>query len=208
MFHEIPRPFLERMQQLEAMDAAQRPDHSLPKHQRLLAVSPETGRFLALLTAAAPGGLIVEVGTSSGYSTLWLALAARLTRRRIVTLERLEGKIALARETFRLAGVEDLVTLLEGDAVQLLADLREVSFCFLDADKDEYLAYYERVVPHLVPGGILVADNILSHAAVVEGFLKRALVDPRVDALEPLNLGKGLFLCRRTGGEGRAGGKA
>ena len=79
MFHGIPEPVINQMRRLEALDAADRQDGT-PRLRRLRQVSPETGRFLAMLLAAAPGGQVLEIGTSAGYSALWLALACAVLR--------------------------------------------------------------------------------------------------------------------------------
>ena len=196
MFHDIPRPILARMQHLEAIDARDRVDGT-PRARRMRQVPPETGRLVALLAATAPDGDWVEIGASAGYSTLWLALAARATGRHITTFEVLPDKARLARETFRLAEVEPLVTLVEGDARDHLASLGGAAYCFLDAEKEIYGECYDLVVPNLVPGGLLVADNALNHWDSLEGMIRRAEQDPRVDALV-VSHGKGLLLCRRV----------
>lgn len=195
MFHDIPAPMRERMRQLEEIDARDRADGT-PRLQRLRQVPPDTGRFIALMAAAAPEGLMVEVGTSAGYSTMWLALAAGATGRRIVTFEVLAEKAEMARETFRVAGLEEVVTLVEDDARNHLATLEGVGFCFLDAEKEVYGDCYELVVPQLVPGGLLVADNAINHRDTLQPMIDRALTDPRVDALV-VPLEKGELVCRK-----------
>ena len=151
MFHTIPQPILARMRHLEAIDTRDRQDGT-PLLQRLRQIQPETGKFLALMAASAPRGAWVEIGTSAGYSTLWLTLACREAGCRISTFEVMEEKVALARETFRLAQVEGMVNLVAGDARQHLADCRDVAFCFLDAEKEVYGRCYEALVPNMVPG--------------------------------------------------------
>jgi len=195
LFHDIPLRVLERMQELEAIDQTDRVDGT-PRLKRLRQIPPETGRFIALLAASAPAGRYLEIGTSAGYSTMWLALACRLVGRRITTYEVLDRKIALARETFSQAGVTDVVDLVHGDALDDLADVRDVSFCFLDAEKEVYEACYDVLVPNLVPGGILVADNAINHRETLLPMLDRALSDHRVDALI-VPFGKGELVCRK-----------
>ena len=196
MFAEIPAAMATRMHELEARDADER-RRGLPAAERLCQVPPETGRLLALLAATAPAGEWLEVGTSAGYSTLWLALAARATGRRVRTLERAEWKLALARETFARAGVEDVVELVAGDAREALAGAGPIGFCFLDAAKSEHTDYYALAVPRLARGGLLVADNIVSHTEAMAPFMASAHADPRLDAAV-LGVGKGLLLGRRT----------
>lgn len=153
--------------------------------------------FLALLLASAPAGNIIEVGTSAGYSTLWLALAAQETDRRVTTFEVLPEKVELARETFRLAGVEHIVELVADDARKHIEIFDEIAFCFLDAEKEVYGEIYELVIPRLVKGGLLVADNAINHREALQTMLERALNDERVDALI-LPIGKGELVCRKT----------
>lgn len=195
MFHTIPESMRQRMAELEAIDARDRADGT-PQAQRMRQIPPETGRFLALLAANAPAGNWIEIGSSAGYSTLWLALAAREAGARITTYELLPGKVALAQETYAQAGVSDVVRLVAGDARDHLTAISDIAFCFLDAEKEIYEVCYELVVPRLVPGGLLVADNAISHGEIVKPLLERALADTRVDALV-VPIGKGLLVCRK-----------
>ena len=195
MFHDIPKTILDRMRHLEELDALDRTDGT-PRLERLRQIPAETGRFLALLAASAPQGRILEVGTSAGYSTLWLALAARATGRKVLTYEVLDEKAQLAAETFRLTGVEDVVELVHGDARDGLSELGDIALCFVDAEKEDYPAYYDLLVPQLAPGGLFVADNLLSHKDALSEFEEMALNDPRVDALV-VPVGKGELVCRR-----------
>ncbi len=142
------------------------------------------------------GGRFIEIGTSAGYSTLWLALACRATGRKITTYEILPEKAALARQTFDAAGVWDVVEFVHGDALDRLTGLKEIAFCFLDAEKEIYDRCYELLAPRLVPGGLLVADNAISHQADLQPALDRALADETVDALI-VPIGKGELVCRK-----------
>lgn len=195
MFHTIPESMRRRLAELEAIDARDRGDGT-PHLQRLRQIPPETGRFLALLAANAPAGNWIEIGTSAGYSTLWLALAAREAGATITTHELLPEKVALAEATFAQAGVSDVVRLVAGDARDYLKEVSEIAFCFLDAEKAIYEACYDLVVPRLVPGGLLVADNAISHQETLQPVLDRALADTRVDALI-VPIGRGELLCRK-----------
>ncbi|MDX9975056.1 MAG: class I SAM-dependent methyltransferase [FCB group bacterium] len=196
MFNTLDEAVRRRMNVLETIDSRDREDGT-PRLQRLRQIPPETGRFLALMAAAAPPGLVIEIGTSAGYSTLWLALACRERRCRVITFEGLEEKATLARETFREAGVEAVVELIVGDAREHLSALDNVAFCFLDAEKDIYADCYEAVVPRLVPGGLRVADNAINHRETLQPIIDRAMQDRRVDALV-VPIGKGELVCRRA----------
>ena len=195
MFHTIPNAVLKRMRCLEEVDAKDR-QGGTARLQRLRQILPETGRFIALLAAAAPEGECIEIGTSAGYSTLWLSLACRQLGRKITTFEVLEEKAELAKKTFRLAGVEDMVNLVVGDAREYLPQCENISFCFLDAEKEVYLDCYELVIPNMVTGGILVADNAINHRVALKPMLDKALGDERVDALI-VPIGKGELVCRK-----------
>ncbi len=195
MFHDMPRAIAERMAYLESVDSRDRLDGT-PRLERLRQVPPQTGRFIALLAAAAPAGRYLEIGTSAGYSALWLALACRLVGRRLTTFEILDEKAALARKTFALAGVGDIVDLVQGDALDHLTGPADVAFCFLDAEKDIYSACYEAVVPRLTAGGILAADNAINHEATLRPMLERALSDDRIDALI-VPIASGVLVGRR-----------
>ncbi len=195
MFNNIPQPILTRMRQLEHIDSRDRTDGT-PQWKRLLQIPPESGRFIAILAAAAPEGQHIEIGTSGGYSTLWQALACRATGRKMTTFEVSEEKVKLARLTFDLAGVADVVTLMHGDALQYLSAYKDIGFCFLDAEKRIYDRCYEAVIPSMVRGGLLVADNAISHKDALQPMLNRALEDDRVDALV-VPIGSGVLVCRK-----------
>ena len=195
MFHDVPKAIEERMQYLESMNDKDRLNEK-PPLQRLRQIPPETGKFIALLASTAPEGTYLEIGTSAGYSTLWLSLACKELGRKLVTFEVLEEKANLAKETFKVAGVEEVVKLVTGDAREYLRNYRNVSFCFLDAEKKAYYECYEKVVPNMVRGGLLVADNVISHKEELKGLLERALNDRRVDALV-VPIGTGELVCRK-----------
>ncbi len=155
-----------------------------PQSARLRAITPDVGQLLLTLALAVEARRIVEVGTSGGYSTLWLATAARRTGGRVMTFEIDPGKVAIARTTFADAGVADLVDLREDDAAAGLgAFAGDVDLVFIDAEKRDYLAYLDLAVTALRPGGLLVADNLTSHAAELEGFRVRALAHERLSSV-------------------------
>lgn len=195
MFHNIPEPILACMRELEARDAADRTDGT-PRMKRLRQIPPETGKFIALLAASAPPGSAIEIGTSAGYSALWLALAIRENGRKLITFEVLGEKAELARETFRMAGVEDCVELVIGDARDFLPNYKEIAFCFLDAEKEVYADCIEMVIPNMVKGGWLIADNAINHRDILLPVLEWTQNDPRLDALI-VPIGKGELVCRK-----------
>jgi predicted O-methyltransferase YrrM len=196
MFTDIPQKIIDRMRFLEEKNR-QGGIESAKGLIGLYQVPPETGRFIAILAASAPEGQYIEIGTSGGYSMMWLSLACRTVNRRIKTFEILDEKAVLAKETFKQAGIEDIVDFVHGDALEYLADCRDVSFCFLDAAKDIYEKCYEIVVPNMVPGGLLIADNAISHENELKPMLAHSLNDPRVDAVI-VPVGTGKLVCRKV----------
>jgi caffeoyl-CoA O-methyltransferase len=195
MFHDVPARVLERMRYLEELSAKQKLE-GVERFVRLRQIPPETGRFISLLCASAPDGICLEIGTSGGYSGLWLSLACRAAGRKLTTHEISDAKVEIATETFKAAGVDDIVEVIPGDARKHLGRYRKIGFCFLDAEKEAYEECYDLVVPNLVEGGLLVADNVISHEEILKPWVDRTLADPRVDALV-IPMGSGELVARK-----------
>ncbi|GAI76475.1 unnamed protein product, partial [marine sediment metagenome] len=132
MFDNITEDIKKRMRYLEEMNERQRKERT-PGSERLRQIPPETGKFLAMLASNCPQGNFIEIGTSAGYSTMWISLACRERDIKVKTYEILPQKVKLAKETFKLAGIENYVKLYEGDVLEYLEDVKDISFCFLDA---------------------------------------------------------------------------
>jgi predicted O-methyltransferase YrrM len=124
-------------------------------------------------------------------------MACKLSNRFITTFEVLPEKAKLARETFQVTQVEGIIRLVEGDAREHLSQYQNIAFCFLDAEKEVYGECYEAVIPSLVKGGLLVADNAIDFRETLQPMLDRALTDERVDALI-VPIGKGELVCRKN----------
>jgi len=145
----------------------------LPPEKRYRALHPTSAEFLHQLALASNARRLVEVGMSAGYSTLWLARAAAATGGRIHTFEHNPEIVKVAREYFALATVAGFIEVHEGDARLLLEDFEgPVDFAFVDAEKEDYIAYAKLLWPLLRPGGSLVADNIISHAEAAAPYLE------------------------------------
>ena len=197
MFQEIPQAILARMKELEEVDTRDRQDGT-PHLKRMRQIPPETGRLLAFLAASAPTeGAWLEIGTSAGYSALWLSLAARYRSKTLITFELLPEKVALARETFKKTKVEGLVELKHGDARGHISDFGEIAFCFVDCEKEMYQEIYERVSPNLVIDSLLIFDNVISHQEKLGTFLNMIAADHKFDQVT-LPVGKGLLVCRKN----------
>jgi caffeoyl-CoA O-methyltransferase len=195
VFHDVPGPIAERMRILEGLDAEHR-SGDMPHLERLRQVPRVTGKLLALMASLVPAGTYLEIGTSGGYSALWISLACRERGRRLTTFELSGAKIELAQATFTAAGVGDVIELVPGDARENIPHYEGVSFCFLDAEKEVYADCYELVVPKMVPGGVLLADNVISHEEILRPMIDAALADPRTDSLV-VPIGSGVLMARR-----------
>lgn len=127
----------------------------------MLSVPRDDGRLLRLLVESTGAKNVVELGTSHGYSAVWMALALQKVGGRLTTFEIDAERAKLARENFKQAGVEKVVTLVEGDAHKEVARVEgPVDVVFLDADKEGYIDYLNQLLPRVRPGGLVVAHNI------------------------------------------------
>lgn len=155
-------------------------------------IEPESGRFISMLIRAQQSKNILEIGTSTGYSTLWLAEAARQTQAMITTLEVDAERVAQAKQYATEIDLADLINFKVIDAqVYLEAEKEIFDFILLDAERDAYVSYW----PHLsrllkAKGGLLVVDNVISHAAEVEEFIALIQQDPRfIMSIVPIGAG-------------------
>jgi caffeoyl-CoA O-methyltransferase len=126
-----------------------------------LNVTTREGRVLRQLTEALGAKRIVEIGTSSGYSTIWLALAARSTGGKVFTHEIDPEKIKIATANFKKAGLDDVITIIEGDAHETIKQHKEpIDVVFLDAEKKGYVDYLEQLLPLVRPGGLILGHDM------------------------------------------------
>jgi predicted O-methyltransferase YrrM len=155
---------------LEDEDRAER-EAGLPSERRARQIEPTTGRFLFALAASQAGIEVLEIGGSRGYSSLWLAAGARVLGGRLVSLEHDPARCAAWRENVAAAGLEEWAELVEGDAFETLRRASDVfDLVFLDAEKEDYEALYAAVRPLVDAGGLVVADNVLSHADALAAY--------------------------------------
>lgn len=166
------------------------------RSRKMLNITRDTGEFLAVLIRATAARRILEIGTSNGYSTLWLAEAAKGTGGSVTTVELSPGKAALARANFARSGLGALIDLVQDDAGRFLERAKPAAFdlVFLDSERSEYPRWWPRLDALLRPGGLLVADNATSHAAEMAPFLALLAGDPGYSScLVPV--GNGEFLA-------------
>ena len=116
----------------------------------------------------------LEIGTSNGYSGIWIAKALKSTGGKLTTIEFYEKRQSVAIENFQKCGVDDIIRPLQGSACQIISEFSEeekFDFVFIDANKREYVEYFRLIKPHLTKKCLIVADNITSHAEKVQTFI-------------------------------------
>ncbi len=184
------------LSRLEEQDRAER-EAGMPAKQRSRQVAPTTGRFLFTLAASQAGIEVLEVGGSRGYSSIWLAAGARVLGGRVVSLEHDPEKCAAWRENVATAGLEEWAELVEGDAFETLRRTSDVfDLVFMDAEKDDYEALFGLIRPLVDAGGLVVADNVLSHADPLAAYSAARQADPAlVSVTLPLDRGLELTLA-------------
>jgi len=186
------------LERLEREDAEER-EQGLPAALRSRQVAPGTGRFLFALVAPQPGCSVLELGGSRGYSTIWFAAGVRYLGGRVLSLERDPRKAAAWRRNVAEAGLGDWAELLEGDALELLPRLDDVfDVVFLDAEKEDYETLFGLVRDKLEPGGLVVADNVLSHPDPLARYSAARQADPALLSVTvPLDRGLELSVVVR-----------
>jgi predicted O-methyltransferase YrrM len=167
--------------------------------RRMLNITRDTGEFLSVLVRATSARRVLEIGTSNGYSTLWLASAIRATGGAVTTVELSDYKVGLAQQNFSRSGLAASITLVQDDAGGVLERAVDASFdlIFLDAERPEYPGWWPHLKRVLRPGGLLVVDNATSHPEEMAPFV--ALVKADADFTTSLvPVGNGEFLAVKT----------
>ncbi|MCA9187141.1 MAG: class I SAM-dependent methyltransferase [Planctomycetales bacterium] len=160
--------------------------------ERHLNVSAMDGRLLRMLTESCNAQRVVEIGTSTGESALWLAMALRTTGGKLWTHEIDAGRAATARKNFEKAGVNGIITVIEGDAHETVTQHTEpIDILFLDADKEGYIDYLDKLLPLVKPGGLIIAHNMNTRQADPR-FVKAITEDKNLETLILLKEGMGL----------------
>jgi predicted O-methyltransferase YrrM len=187
MLDDAVRRVLGRLERDDADERAR----GLPPEERSRAVAPATGRFLFSLVASNAGCEVLEIGGSRGYSTIWLAAGVRYLGGRILSLEKHPGRAADWRRNIAEAGLEEWAELVEGDAVETLTGLEDVfDVVFLDAEKADYERLFALARTKLEPGGLVVADNVFSHAETLAAYSAARQADATLSSVTvPLDRG-------------------
>ncbi len=155
-------------------------------------VPPQDGRFLRITTQAMNAKNVVEIGTSTGYSGIWFGMALQKTGGKLTTYEIDAQRAATARANFKRAGMADIITLVEGDAHEEVKKLKDpIDILFLDADKEGYIDYLNKLLPLVRPGGLVIAHNINTRMADPK-YMKAITTDPKLETI--VRSGVGLTL--------------
>ncbi|MHC4433061.1 MAG: O-methyltransferase [Planctomycetota bacterium] len=146
-------------------------------------VPPQDGRLLRLLAQSMNAKSVVEIGTSTGYSGIWFGMALQKTGGKLVTFEIDAQRAATARANFKRAGMADIITLVEGDAHEKVTDLKDpIDILFLDADKEAYVDYLNKLLPLIRPGGLIIGHNINPRMADPR-FMEAITTDPNLETI-------------------------
>jgi predicted O-methyltransferase YrrM len=155
-------------------------------------VSPTDGRLLRQLTEAVGAKRVIEIGTSTGYSGLWFAMALRTTGGKLITHEIDSARAAEARDNFKKAGVDDLITVVEGNAHETVEQQKApIDILFLDADKEGYVDYLDKLFPLVQPGGLIIAHNMNTRQAD-PSYAEAITTNSQLDTLLLLREGTGV----------------
>jgi predicted O-methyltransferase YrrM len=166
---------------------------TIERSRRMLNITRDTGEFLAVLVRATSARRILELGSSNGYSTLWLASAARAIGGTVTSVEHADYKISLARQNLARSGIASHVILLHEDGADVLERSPDgaFDFVFLDAERSEYSSWWPDLKRVLRPGGLLVVDNATSHAEEMASFARLLTADPSfITSLVPVGNGE------------------
>lgn len=167
------------------------------RSQKMLNITPDTGEFLLLLIRALKAKRVLEIGTSNGYSTLWLAQAVQPLGGQVTTLELAPHKADMARGNFQRTELLAVIDLREVDAQGFIEQQPPATFefIFLDANRGQYVAWWPNLQRILSPGGLVVVDNAVSHAKEIENFTQLVQqTDGYITSLVPVGNGELLIL--------------
>ena len=186
------------LQRLEAEDAEER-ERGVARELRSRQVARTTGQFLFALVAPQTDCEVLEIGGSRGYSTIWLGAGVRYLGGRVLSLEADPVKCEAWHGNIAEAGLDETAELLEGDAFETLPAIDDVfDIVFIDAEKDQYEALFELARPKVEPGGLFVADNVLSHEETLGTYSRARQSDPTLESLTvPLDRGLELSVVLR-----------
>ncbi|TVU89057.1 O-methyltransferase [Vreelandella titanicae] len=169
--------------------------------RRMLNITRDTGEFLSVLVQATNAQRVLEIGTSNGYSTLWLAQAVQRVGGQVTTVELSEYKLEMAARNFERSGLSKVITQQRGEAGSMLESLDDACFdlLFLDSKRSDYVHWWPNIQRVLCKGGLLVVDNATSHADEMADFMALVSANPDFTTCT-VPVGNGEFLATRCGG--------
>jgi predicted O-methyltransferase YrrM len=187
-------PLCSLLAELEAWGRAN-DEREQDRARKMLNLHPDTAHLLSLLVRAGRRTRLLEIGTSNGYSTIWLAWATRPLGGSVISIDADAAKHALADANLRRAGLRDVVDLRQGEATAIVATLPgPFDFVFFDADRRSAPAQLELLLPRLTPGALVLADNALSHPEEIAGYLAAVAGRSEFDHMI-VPVGKGLSVA-------------
>lgn len=167
------------------------------RQRKMLNLEPDTAHLISILIRSSRCRSLLEIGTSNGYSTIWLAWAAKSTGGHIISIERDSDKLSLAEANLQRAGLRERVDLLLGDATEVVSTLAgPFDFVFFDADRLSAPGQLALLQSKLLPGALVLADNALSHPDEIAGYLSAIEALPDFDHMI-IPVGKGLSVAYR-----------
>lgn len=175
---------------LEQEDDKQRSEGLEPKH-RNNSIPRDVGEFLSVLIRLVKPKVIVEIGASVGYATLWLGVAASSYGGKVLSYELDETRASRAKDNVMKAGLSDVVEIFVEDALK--ADFPECDFVFLDADREDYVTHFNNFFPKLKPGGGILANNTLGYFEQLRNYIEMVRDHPECDSVL-IAIGHGLEL--------------
>ena len=156
---------------------------NIRRNQSYRNVPPQDGRFFRIMAEAMNAKNVVEIGTSTGYSGIWFGMALQKTGGKLTTYEIDEGRAATAQENFKKAGMVDIITLVLGDAHEKVKDFKDpIDILFLDADKEGYIDYLNKLLPLVRSGGLVLAHNINPGMADPK-FMEAITTNPNLETI-------------------------
>ena len=142
-------------------------------HDGYYNIPPDTGQFLNILVRISRSKNILEVGTSNGYSTIWLGESVKQNNGKITTIEISEHKVKMAAENFKIAKLDKIIKIVHGDALKEIPKLKnDFDFLFLDAIKEDYINYFKLAYPKLTKNAVIVADNAIMFEKYMKDYLQ------------------------------------
>ena len=156
----------------------------LNREKRMLNVPRKDGIVLRMLVEMIKAKNAVEIGTSNGYSAIWLGLGLKSTGGKLTSLEISPEKVKMARENLRKAGLNEIVKVIEGDALKTLPNLEgSYDFVFIDAQKSDYINYFKIIYPKLKKGDVIVGHNAIAQSSAMKDYLNTVESHPELQTV-------------------------